>query len=325
MGRLIMKINNPHDLIFKETMGDLNVFKDFILNYLPEELINRIDINDIQIVKDSFIEKELREVFSDLLYKINIDKQKGYIYFLFEHKSYPHKLITIQLLKYILNIWELIIKQKETDDLPVIIPLVFYHGRQKWTVGTNLQDIVEDVSDEFQKYIPDYQYILYDISYFSDEQLKGEIKLRIFLKLFSHIFKDDFEIKLKEIIKLFENLAVSKTDMDYFECVIRYIMNARDDLSLSKLKKVAREVSIERGEKIMTIAEHLRKEGKIEGKIEGIIEGIEVALELKYGKQALELMNDIKKINDLDRIEGIKEIIRVKDSFDEVKEVIYKN
>lgn len=322
-------INNPHDLIFKETMGDIDVFKDFILNYLPEEVISKIDLNNIQIVKDSFVEKELKEIFSDLLYKTTINDQEGYIYFLFEHKSYPHKLITIQLLKYILNIWELMVKQEKTEKLPVIVPLVIYHGKRKWTIGSKLLDIVREVSEDFEKYIPDYQYILYDISAFTDDQIKGELKLRIFLELLGHIFKDDFEYKLKEILKLLDELAKTKTDIEYFESVIRYIMSAKDDLSLSKLKKTVKKISIERSEEVMTIAEKLRKEGKlegkIEGKIEGIIEGIEIALEIKYGKEALTLMKDIRQIKDLDKIEGIKELIREKSSFNEVKEVIFKH
>ncbi|WP_230868074.1 hypothetical protein [Iocasia frigidifontis] len=87
------------------------------------------------------------------------------------------------------------------------------------------------------------------------------------------------------------------------------------------MRKIAKKVSLERSEDIMTIAEKLRKEGKLEG----IIEGIEIAIELKYGKEALILMDDIRKIKDLSRIKGIKELIREKNNFDEFREVIYKN
>lgn len=106
-------------------------------------------------------------------------------------------------------------------------------------------------------------------------------------------------------------------------------MNVKDDLSLNDLVNKTREVSIERSEQILTIAESLRQEGKIEGKlegkIEGIVEGIEVAIELKYGTEALFIINDIRKIKSLDKIERIKELIKVKDSFDEFREVVYEN
>lgn len=45
-------INNPHDKLFKETLSDIVVVKDFIINYIPEEIASQIDLNDIAIVKD---------------------------------------------------------------------------------------------------------------------------------------------------------------------------------------------------------------------------------------------------------------------------------
>ncbi|MGF7184924.1 putative transposase YdaD [Desulfitispora alkaliphila] len=45
--------------------------------------------------KDSFINEELQEVFSDMLFRVNINNREGYIYFLFEHKSYTSKSISL--------------------------------------------------------------------------------------------------------------------------------------------------------------------------------------------------------------------------------------
>lgn len=119
-------INNPHDKLFKKTFSDIKIARDFLSNYLPGEIVNKIDLNNIQIVKDSFIEENLQETFSDILYKTSVNNQDAYIYILFEHKSYPYKLITIQFLKYIINIWELLIKQKDikNDNLPIILPIL---------------------------------------------------------------------------------------------------------------------------------------------------------------------------------------------------------
>ena len=118
------KIKNPHDKIFKETMSDIETAKDFFRNYLPEELLKLIDLDNISVDKDSFIEKELGEYFSDILYKINLLGKESYIYFLFEHKSYNYKKISLQLLEYMIKIWNLKVKQRKT--LPIIIPIVIH-------------------------------------------------------------------------------------------------------------------------------------------------------------------------------------------------------
>ena len=74
------------------------------------------------------ISKELKEFYCDLLYKLELAGDDGFIYILFEHKSYRDKLTPLQLLEYMLKIWRLFLKQNTTERLPIIIPLVLYHG-----------------------------------------------------------------------------------------------------------------------------------------------------------------------------------------------------
>ncbi len=86
-----MEVQNPHDKFFKKIFGDLAVAKDFLNNYLPEKIMGIIDIDTLEPQKDSHIDEELKESFSDLLFKANINNREGYLYLLFEHKSYPNR------------------------------------------------------------------------------------------------------------------------------------------------------------------------------------------------------------------------------------------
>ena len=40
-------VNNPHDALFKRTMVDKDAALDFIQNYLPEEILEKMDLPDI--------------------------------------------------------------------------------------------------------------------------------------------------------------------------------------------------------------------------------------------------------------------------------------
>lgn len=86
-----MKIQNSHDKFFKEIMGNLDTARDFLENYLPESMMRIVDLDTLQTQKDSFINPELDESYSDLLFQVDILGKKGYLYFLFEHKSYSDK------------------------------------------------------------------------------------------------------------------------------------------------------------------------------------------------------------------------------------------
>lgn len=151
-----MKVQNPHDKFFKETLGNVSTAKDFLIHYLPENIISVIDINTLDLQKESFINEELEESFSDLLFKVEIHNRDGYLYFLFEHKSYSDKRIAFQLLKYMVEIWEAKMNKEEAKDIPMIIPLVIHHGRSSWRIPSNLGamlDGYEELQEDLKVYL----------------------------------------------------------------------------------------------------------------------------------------------------------------------------
>jgi predicted transposase/invertase (TIGR01784 family) len=306
------EINNVHDKFFKRTMADKKIARNMLENYLPEQILKLINLEDMELKKDSMIEKELKDIFSDLIYKVKLNGKKAYLYFLFEHKSYPYKKIALQLLKYMRNIWDLEMEQGKQGKLPLIIPLVFYHGRKKWNIGLSLSDILDDIPDELKNYIPEFKYLLYDFSLYSEQEITGRIELKIFLQALRYIFTDIelFKEEIKGLIELFEELTDKKTAVEYFETVIRYIMKAREGIDEKELIKIASEVSSERGEAIMTIAEKLRMEGIKEGINKGINKG-----KMEIAKNMLSAGMDIEQIIkltnlDKEKIKLLKEEIK---------------
>lgn len=77
-------------------------------------------------------------------------------------------------------------------------------------MGSRLFDIIEDVPAEVTEYVPDYKYLVYDFSSYTNEEIKGEIKLRIFIKLISDVLRDNFENGLKQVLPLLNELKMKK-------------------------------------------------------------------------------------------------------------------
>ena len=75
-----MTVQTPHDSFFKETMGKLEVAEDFLNNYLPTNIKSIVNTKTLELQKDSFIDKELNEIFADMLFKADINGEKGHIY-----------------------------------------------------------------------------------------------------------------------------------------------------------------------------------------------------------------------------------------------------
>src|SRR6056297_2367917 len=316
-----IKVVNPHDKLFREIYGDKENARSFLTGYLPGKVLDLMDIATLEISRDSFIEKELADYYSDILYRVMLkDGSAGLIYMLFEHKSYHDKYVHLQLLEYMVKIWRLHIKQnkKTFGKLPIVIPLLICHARQAWPENTvRLTSLLSGPKDDLAGYIPDFGFELYDLHRFSDDQIKGTIMNRVMLLLFKYIFKPELQHKLPEIFSLLRSLMEKETGLQYLETVIRYLASVldEDELSLQQIKEMAeRAISKETGEYIMTLAEKLRKEGeekgKLEGKLEGLRETIELGITLKFPEEIDTVMPRVNKIDDLDTLVKIKETIK---------------
>ena len=197
-----MKVPNPHDKFFKLTFSNMAVAGDFLDNYLPQSIVDIIDLDTLEPQKDSFINKELQESFSDLLFRVNINNREGYLYFLFEHKSYASPDVAFQLLRYMVEIWNT--KVKNTTQLPVIIPLVIYHGKDGWNIKHTLGEMIlgyNELPKDIQALVPNYKYLLYDLSVYTDEQIKGAVINKIAMTMMRDIPRKDIIQILEYVLK----------------------------------------------------------------------------------------------------------------------------
>ena len=335
-------IGNPHDRLFREIWSDRDVAMDFLRNYLPEKILKLSDLSSLEICKDSFVEEDLKEYFSDLLYRMKLEKQEGYIYLLFEHKSYPEKLIHLQLSEYMLKIWRLHLKQHKTKYIPVIVPAVLYHGKRKWNAKIKFSGMFSGPVKELSEYIPDFEYVLYDLSRYSDDEIKGTVLSRAVMLLMKHISDPDLIMKLPGIFLLMRDLLRQDTGLRYIETILRYLYSAAETQP-EEIINVLEQTLSEEGRKMgMTAADRLRKEGYDQGVhqgiqqgiqqgvqqgiqqgiCEGLVEGIELGLSLKFGEKGLKMMPRIRKIQDISRLKYLKEKIRTAVSSEEFKKII---
>jgi predicted transposase/invertase (TIGR01784 family) len=292
-----------------------------------------VDLNTLEISKDSFIEKELAEYYSDLLYKVHLtDGNRGFIYVLFEHKSYYDRFVHLQLLEYMVKIWRLYIKQhkKQPDYLPIVIPLLVCHAKNEWPEDTvRLASLLSGPVNDLTGYIPDFGFELYDLHRFSDDQIKGTIASRVILLLLKHIRDTDLRQKLPGILALMQALMERETGLQWLEVVVRYLASAldEDDLSWEQIKEIAEQaISKETGGYVMTLAEKLRNEGKLEGKLEGLFEGeakglrnaIELGITLKFPEDIDTVMDKVNKTDDLDTLVKVTDVIKTAKDISEI-------
>ncbi|EMS80848.1 Rpn family recombination-promoting nuclease/putative transposase [Desulfotignum phosphitoxidans] len=311
----------------------MSLTEKYIWCILMDKVLKLVDLNTLEISKDSFIEKDLAEYHSDILYKVKLTNgSQGFIYVLFEHKSYYDRFVHLQLLEYMVKIWRLYIKQhkKQPDFLPIVIPLLVCHARKEWPEDTvRLASLLSGPVDDLTAYIPNFGFELYDLHRYSDDQIKGTIASRVILLLLKHIRDPDFRQKLPGIFALMQALMKKETGLQWLEVVIRYLASAleEDELTWKQIKEIAEQaISKETGGYVMTLEEKVRNEGKQEGlvegeqkgKLEGLKEGIELGITLKFPGDIDTVMAEVNKIDDLGTLKEIKETIKTAKDISEI-------
>lgn len=326
------EIKNIHDKLVKEKLSQKEIAIDFLENYLPKELLEIINLNKIEILKDSYVTGNLEEYFSDILYKVKIEEETGYVYVLFEHKSYYDKDVGLQLLEYMIQCWQR--NKKSKEKLPVILPIVIYHGKEKWQKGNKLSDILEIKDERLRKYVPDFEYIFYDICRYSEKEIIGKTEIKLLLRLLKYGSMESLKEELKTILELLKEVT---EDAGKFKTYMLYIIEMIEMEPEKLAKIVSKELSKEGGDLVMTTAQILMERGKQEGILEGrqegikegerkgLLEGIELGLDIKFGKTGIMLMNLIREIKEIEKLEKIKERIRKADKLEEVEELLIVN
>lgn len=261
-------MKNPHDRFFKETLTQRENALSFFREYLPAKIVSQFDWRTLRISKETFVEPELRERFSDIVYEVRAKGRQVFICLLLEHQSTVDPWMPLRLLGYMVRLWEQWRKQNpDADKLPGIIPMVFYHGEDAWDVSVNFRDMIDspELTDEF---VPAFSYLLRDFSLSGDPDIRGSIRIRLFLDVMSHIFSPRFAEAFDRMIPLLTELSEKKTAMEYIETVLRYICHTSDALSWKGMEtRLTQAFDEERRRYIMTIADELRREGEIRGEI----------------------------------------------------------
>lgn len=68
-----IQIHNPHDAIFRKFFSNVEVVNDFAKARLPKELQQKCDFSTLKIEPGSFLDEDLRQHHSDILYYLKIE------------------------------------------------------------------------------------------------------------------------------------------------------------------------------------------------------------------------------------------------------------
>jgi predicted transposase YdaD len=179
--------------------------------------------------------------------------------------------------------------------LPLIVPVVVYHGLTPWRVPTDLSDLI-NAPPGLGHFRPHLCYNLVDLSCYEDAQINGAALLCAGLLILKHIWSQDLAERLPEIFDLWQDITESPDALWALEAVIRYLASAAPHLEKSELTEILRRKLPELGGKTMpTIAEQWIEEGEKKGEKKAKLETARRLLERGLSPDEVATLVDLPK------------------------------
>jgi hypothetical protein len=291
------KLVNPHDAFFKHYLSQPAVASDFLQHHLPAELTALLDLSQLRLEKDSFVDEKLRSYFSDLIYTaMTRDANPVCVAFLAEHKSYTDDWVNFQVLRYKVGYWvqeyeaiqaeiEKQRAEKTTSErakprttlTPIVVVLV-YHGKESWQVPlrfarhlTGMEDPASPLSQVLGRYVPDFEPHFINISAMTDEAIRGEVTTRLMMTVLKYIFAERLDDRLGQILALAREVLRQPSGIEMVIALLRYITRSAVKLDKAEItQQLLAYLPKEGGFLMETLAQEWIEEGKSIGLKEGI-------------------------------------------------------
>jgi predicted transposase/invertase (TIGR01784 family) len=276
-----MATHNPHDALFRRVFSRRENAIGELRAVLPEALSARIDWASITLVDGRFVDPELADRETDLLFAADIAGHEAFVYLLLEHQSTVDQLMPLRLLRYMLRIWDRwLADHKGATRIPVIVPVVLYHGpkgEEAWTGPTAMRDIFdldETMLAPSRAFVPGFELLIDDLSRQDDEQLRARAMQTlgiVALLLLKHTRgAKDLLAKLVSWGGLLRQVLAAPDGLEALGTVMRYIMSVSEQVTVQDIEALLVPAAGEQvREVVMTEAERLIAEGEARGEARG--------------------------------------------------------
>lgn len=281
-------IDNPRlrDNSSKLIFGDNILCSQFLRDYADMEILRNIRPEDIEDVSERYVPLYSTERESDTVKRVNISRYLSsqenenplqlplYIVSLVEHKTKVEYNVSMQILRYMVHIWEDYEKEMNAEKprvssrrefrYPPVLPIVYYEGKERWTAALDLADRIL-CGELLNKYLPHFRYQLVKLHDYSNEELlkKGdEISLAMMIN----------KIQCAEDISAFTGVPQEQVDrilkdtpdylLDIMSKVMRALLYSMDISESETENAVAKIKERKMGQLFEQVPRNLRAERK---------------------------------------------------------------
>jgi predicted transposase/invertase (TIGR01784 family) len=310
------KQQSQHDPFFRSTFEDKRLFRELLIWLIPF-LVDLLDLDHMEMQKDSLIDEKLKTHYTDLLYKIPVQgtDKNIVVFILLEHKAASEYWTMLQVLRYVVEIWcreyNAAIEQNRlaTFMLPPVLPIIVYHGERNFTAPIRFCKLIRPIKG-FEKYQLDFEAILLDLMKFDKTKPPEDLELFAVLAVMQAIFRKDAAERVKRIYQKIKHKMSDPRYSGRFVKLLRYMITSSKYFSYDNLNEVTSQMS---DTDVATIAPCLgelisigvtrgREEGRVEERTIWANDKIETLLRIltkNFGEVPLAIRDKLHSIHDI--------------------------
>lgn len=287
-------MTGSHDSLIKWTFSNVRYAAVELRAMLPPALLAKLDLSTLQLRPGSFVDRDLRQSHTDLLYSVQLASRQAYIYLLLEHQSDPDGSMPFRLLAYLVRVWQDHLRRAERGSgtalpLPLIIPLVVHQGPNGWTKARHFHELfdpellqVEGVAN----LVPSFSFLLDDLVQQSDAALlaraRDQAELLVSLALWALRDARSRERLLNSLLQwapIMQAAGQSDEGSEALATLWGYFFMVTPDLSEHDFAQaLSAALPDSQGPIMATLAEQWMKKGRAQGLAKGLEKGLEKGL-----------------------------------------------
>ncbi len=301
-------LHQPHDKFFKAAFSEGKVAIEHLNTFLPADILTHLRLNEMELDTTAYVSKRFKGFQSDVVWTIPYKDGKVKVVLLYEHKTAYDRYIHLQVLRYMLEVWEYQLKKnkkskhKTEKPLELIIPVVVFQGVSSWE-KIPFQDVFSAEDAELLRFLPSFDYVLNQTTPESEAQLWKNANLEAYLAFRTMrqvaeeaLSTDALVVFIQEIVAIIDHNGINEglqsriytyifgnSEADYDNVMANvHISNQQKNNIMSTLHQLYHkgEISGEaRG----------KAEGKAEGKVEGLSLSSRIIKRYQKGKTVAEI------------------------------------
>ncbi|GAC40811.1 uncharacterized conserved protein [Paenibacillus popilliae ATCC 14706] len=170
-------VHQRHDTSYRFLLSSKKLFVELLRSFINKGWVQAVNEEHVQEIPHSFVLQDFKRQEADLVYRVNLNGQDVVFYLLLEMQSSVDYRMPYRLLLYQVEIWRYLLQNEEdalsnrkTFQLPPIVPIVLYNGKQKWTAELEFRKLLAN-DNLFGSELLNFEYLLIDVARYTEEEL----------------------------------------------------------------------------------------------------------------------------------------------------------